>query len=219
MHPDAAVFPCRRCGLAFEPVGDVLNRVEPRTAATTTELAVPSTPRYLAFWRFLAAVEVAAKHSASGAPPGAVWEQIRRVAAPEPAFLYVPAFTLVRVTVQQLGLGLVQAQPRLDLEPGLPPEKPSGPRLVGSGEEDTREADPGFGTLSPVLLGRADAETVAHFVYLALEARSTPELRSIDYALAVTGAELVYLPAVYDPRHLRDSNWRLLLREFDGLVA
>lgn len=219
VHPGAALFPCRRCGLAFEAVDDRLVRVQPQTAAITTELAVPAEVRFLAVWRFLASVEVSAKQCTSASPPGAAWDQVRRAAAPEPPFLYVPAFSVSRVTVHQIGLGLVQAQPLLELTAGIPPEWPAKPRLVGPEKGETWAIDPGFGAVSPVLLGRTDAETVAHFVYLALESRVTPELRSIDYDLSLTGAELVLLPAVYDTRHVRDSNWRLLLREFDGLVA
>lgn len=157
-------------------------------------------------------------------PAALVWERIRRAAAPEAAFLFVPAFTLMRVAVQQLGTGLVQAQPGLLLEMGIPPEHPEPPRLVAARPAAGAEAwdfaaDPGFGTLSPVLLTEKDARAVAHFVYLAVESRGTPDLRSIEYELGLEGPELLFLPAVYDQRYVRDSNWRFLLREFDGLVA
>ncbi len=201
---------------------DRLVELRPRTAAITTELAVPAGVRYVAVWRFLASVEVEGKSAKSGAPPAQVWNQIRRVAAPDPPFLYVPAFSLVRAVVQQLGLGLVQNQPRLDLEAWLPPERPVPPRPVeegGAPPEESWASDPGFGTLSPILLSRKDAEAVAHFVYLALESHSTPDLRSIDYELGLTSGELLFLPVVHDLRHVRDSNWRFLLREFDGMVA
>jgi hypothetical protein len=221
--PDASVLPCRNCGTAYEVESDHLKEVRPRTASVTTELATPPGIRYLATWRFLAAVEVR-----SSPVPGdsvgssSVWENIRRVAAPDPPFLYVPAFALQRVVVQQLGVALVQAQPGLELTAGLPPERPS--QLQPVSESSLRERhdwqpDAGFGTLSPILLSSDDAEKVAHFVYLALEARSSPDLREIDYELALSGGELLFLPAVYDVRHVRDSNWRFLLREFDGLVA
>ncbi len=201
---------------------DRLVEVSAVTAQISTELAVPPEVRYLAVWRFLAAVEVRAKRSGSGAEPSQVWEGIRRIAAPDPPFLYVPAFSLGRAVVQQLGLALVQAQPQLDLEPGVVPhERPMGleptPDGPPAGEQWTPDA--GFGVLSPVLLARRDAEAVAHFVYLALESRSTPDLRSIDYDLALTGGDLLFLPAVFDVRQVRDSNWRFLLSEFDGLVA
>jgi hypothetical protein len=195
-----------------------LDEVSTQTAAITTELAVPADVRFLAVWRFLAAVEVREKSSERVVAPGAVWEQIRRVAAPKPPFLYVPAFALARVTVQQLGVGLVMAQPDLALEPGLPAERAS----LHQGAADQRIDDdegPGFGAVSPVLLSAADAGTVAHFVYLAVESRATSGLRAIDYDLDLTGGELLFLPAVYDRRYIRDSFWRFLLREFDGLVA
>jgi hypothetical protein len=190
------------------------------TAAITTELALPPVVRYLATWRFLASVEVKNKKTSSSMPPGLVWEHIRRRTAPEPPFLYVPAFTLTRITVQQLGLALVQAQPLLELTPGMPAEAPLPPRLVdASGPRLPDDQGPGFGTLSPILLTEEDARAVADFVYLALEAQHSPDMTSIDYQLGLTGAELVFLPAVYDRRHVRDSNWRFLLQEFDGMVA
>lgn len=219
---DVVVYPCRMCGRAFEVESDSLVEITLRTAKISTELAVPPEVRYLAVWRFLAAVEVRTKRSGSGAEPSQTWEGIRRVAAPEPAFLYVPAFALGRAVVQQLGIALVQAQPQLDLEEGLPREELVGLTSIADSAASADEGwtpDAGFGTLSPVLLARRDAESVAHFVYLALESRSTPDLRSIDYDLALTGGDLLFLPAVFDVRHVRDSNWRFLLREFDGLVA
>ncbi|HZK48693.1 MAG TPA: hypothetical protein VFD74_03725 [Thermoleophilia bacterium] len=216
------MYPCRACGKAFQVATDGLDEIRPLTADLTTELAVPPDVRYLAVWRFLAAVDVRETRSGSGAEPSQVWQGIRRLAAPEPPFLYVPAFVFSRAVVQQLGLALVQAQPRLDLHEGLPREAPPGLRTAnenGAVSEEDWAPEAGFGTLSPVLLTRDDAEVVAHFVYLALESRSIPDLRSIDYDLALTGGDLLFLPAVYDVRQVRDSNWRLLLREFDGLVA
>ena len=73
--------------------------------------------------------------------------------------------------------------------------------------------------LSPILVGRKDAHVLAHFVYMAVESHEAHELHSVDYELETTGEELIFLPAVWDPRYIHDSNWRLLLREFDGLVA
>ncbi|MBU2603025.1 MAG: hypothetical protein KKA32_12810 [Actinobacteria bacterium] len=216
------MFPCRSCGRTFEVQGEALVEGRPRTAAVTSELAIPPDVRYLAVWRFLAAVEVVEKRSAGGSPPESAWEQIRRVAAPDPPFLFAPAFTLARGLVQQLGLGLVQAQPQLELRDGLPDEGPTRPLAVSEAASVTAEGwahDPDDRTLSPVLVGRADAEVVAHFVYLALESRTTRGLRSIDYDLSLTGGELLFLPAAFDPRYVRDSGWRLLLREFDGMVA
>ncbi|MHB9150137.1 MAG: hypothetical protein ACYC33_08695 [Thermoleophilia bacterium] len=215
-------YPCHVCGRAFQLESEGLAEIKPLTAEISTELAVPQNVRFLAVWRFLAAVEVRTKRSGTGVEPSQTWEAIRRVAAPEPPFLYVPAFSLARAVVQQLGLALVQAQPQLDLCEGLPRERhvglePVPDAVVSSDGGWTAYAD--FDTLSPVRLARGDAEVVAHFVYLALESRSTPDLRSIDYDLALTGGDLLFLPAVFDVRLVRDSNWRFLLREFDGLVA
>lgn len=213
----AEVFPCLHCRRAYIAAEGSLAEIATQTATATTALAMPAEVRYLAVWRFLAAVEVREKRSETVVAPSAVWEQIRRVAAPLPAFLYVPAFTFARMAVQQLGVGLVRAQPNLVLEPGLPAERVSLHRT--GGERGDESEGPGFGPVSPVLLSAADAGTVAHFVYLAVEARATAGLRAIDYDLGLSGGELLLIPAVYDRRYARDSFWRFLLREFDGLVA
>ena len=42
---------------------------------------------------------------------------------------------------------------------------------------------------------------------------------AVDYQLEPRGEEPIFIPAVWDPRHIHESNWRLLLREFDGQVA
>ena len=195
-------------------------------AAITTELAVPPEVHYLAAWTFLASVEVREKRTTTVVPAVSVWEHIREVAAPRPPFLFVPAFVLARVVVKQLGSVLVEAQPELALDSGIPPEGPKRPVLVEAGgragqaaEQEIEVGAPPRWTVSPVLFSKRDAETVAHFVYLAVENRVTADLRGIDYDLSLTGAELLLLPAVFDRRYVRDSNWRFLLREFDGLVA
>ncbi len=213
----AEVFSCLRCRRGYSPAAGSLSEVATQTAAVTTELAMPADVHYLAVWRFLAAVEVREKSSETVVAPGAMWERIRRLAAPQPPFLYVPAFSLARVTVQQLGVGLVLAQPELTLEPGLPVERTSLHQVVV--DQHDEDEGPGFGTVSPVLLSAADAASVAHFVYLAVESQATAGLRAIDYDLDLTGGELLFLPAVYDRRYVRDSFWRFLLQEFDGLVA
>jgi hypothetical protein len=60
---------------------------------------------------------------------------------------------------------------------------------------------------------------LAHFVYLAVESHEAHDLQSVDYELETVGEDLVFIPAAWDPRCIHESNWRLLLREFDGLVA
>jgi hypothetical protein len=225
VRPGAALFPCRRCGRAFEPGDEGLRELRPLTAEITTELAVPPFVRYVAVWSFAAEPTVTGKWSGSGAPPDSVWAQVRQTAAPEPARLFVPAFAVRRVLVQQLGVGLVQAQPELVLQPGLPAEQPAPARPRAAPEAGDAEAapagdeGPGFGTVSPVLLSEFDARTVAHFVYLAVEARGSSELKHIDYELSLGPGELLFLPALFDPHYARDANWRFLLREFDSLVA
>jgi hypothetical protein len=147
------------------------------------------------------------------------WERIRRAAAPDSPYLYVPAFTLVRPVVQRLGVSLTEAQPSLELSPGLVTGSSQRPSLVASEEQSTEQGGPGFGTFSPVVVGRKDARMLAHFVYLAVESHEVSDLQSVDYELETVHEELLFVPAVWDPRYIHESNWRLLLREFDGLVA
>jgi hypothetical protein len=189
-------------------------------------LAVAGPVQYLAVWRLAVSVKASAESA---------WERIRRVCAPASPYLYVPALTLVRPVVQRLGVGLTEAQPALELTPGLAAGEAPRPALVGvdggrhmthlawAGEGDAAPtagvaAGPDFGLFSPVVVGRDDARILAHFVYLAVESHEW-DLRSVDYVLESVGEELVFIPAVWDPRYIHESNWRLLLREFDGLVA
>jgi len=180
----------------------------PLTAVVTSELAVSGPLRYLAFWRVLASVK---------SPGGSAWERICRVAAPEPAYLYIPAFSLIRPVVQRLGVSLVELQPELELTEGFSADAASRPALVNA--DTPIAADVDFGPVSPVVTGRQDARVLAHFVYLAVESHEARDLRSIDYELEPVGEDLLFIPAVWDPRYIHESNWRLLLREFDGLVA
>jgi hypothetical protein len=190
----------------------------------TTELAVAGRVRYLAVWR----LDVAISFGADSA-----WERIRRSVAPAPAYLFVPAFSLMRVVVQQLGASLTHAQPRLEFEQNAPgSRRPSLVQVADDGRRILRalkvesdsppgsgDDEPGFSAVSPVLIGRADARTLGHFVFLAVESQETVELRAADYRLEVASEELILIPAVWDPRYIHESNWRLLLREFDGMVA
>jgi hypothetical protein len=182
----------------------------PLTAATTTELALSGPVQYLAVWR----IEVAV--SGAGA---LAWERIRRAAAPDLPYLYVPAFTLVRPVVQRLGVSMTVAQPALELSPGLTAASQKRPELVDLADDSRQDGGPGFGTLSPVVVGRKDARMLAHFVYLAVESHEVSDLQSIDYELQSANEQLLFIPGVWDPRYIHESNWRLLLREFDGLVA
>jgi len=208
---DAAVFICPNCGRAHELSAEGLTSFLPSTAAVTTELAVAGATHYLAVWRLEVAISAAADSA---------WERIRKVVAPKPAHLYVPSFSLARATVQRLGVGLTEAQPSLELSPGLDSRLVQHHALAAVGADPDGTSDgPGFGVVSPVLVGRRDARTLGHFVYLAVESHEARDLHSVDYELEAMGEELVFIPAVWDPRYAHDSNWRLLLCEFDGLVA
>jgi hypothetical protein len=180
-------------------------------------------------------------------PTDQAWEGIRKAAVPGPPYLYVPAFVMTRAVVQQLGTSLVMAQPQLELSLGLPAEAPARPVLVASGPaapsvagggatgvppsgaagtaglEDDKDGavdeGPGFGTVSPIVVGRQDARALANFIYLAVVAHELHDVIAIEYRLDLSGEELIFLPAVWDPRYVLTSNWRFLLREFDDLVA
>jgi hypothetical protein len=217
---EAALFVCPGCGQVHEVEETGLSPFAASTAAITTELAVSGPARYLAVWRLMPDV---------AALDDAIWEHIRRVAAPGPAYLYVPAFSMMRSMVQRVGVRLTEVQPLLQLASGAPTEIARWPALVEASpgvsslpvvDDGTRGADaPGFETVSPVLIGRREAWGLAHFVYMAVEAREARDLGAADLRLEPGEEELVFLPAVWDPRYIHESNWRLLLREFDGLVA
>jgi hypothetical protein len=227
VRQEAEVFPCRSCGRAYEATEAGLQERSVSVAIVTTAYPEPERTRYLGAWRFPAAATVTAKQSPRVTLADAVWRSLQAAAGPDRVVsLYVPAFVLSRVLVQQLGVALVEAQPRLTFTQGVPRERAEHAKGAGDagalhagGAEPEAWLDPGFGTVSPIVLSETDARAVAHFVYLAVESTATPDLRGIDYELELGPGELLLLPAVYDPRYVRGSNWRLLLREFDGLVA
>jgi hypothetical protein len=212
---EAALFVCPGCGKVYEAGAEGLGVFPAFTAEATTELAVSGPIRYLAVWRLLPA-------SLGDRDP--VWEHIVRVAAPASAYLYVPAFSLARAVVQRVGVRLTEVQPVLEFTLGAPAGPGPRPALVeaSSGVQSSGTAvldAPDFEAVSPVLIGRREAWGLAHFIYMAIEARELRESRPVDYRLEPGSEELLFVPAVWDPRYIHESNWRLLLREFDGLVA
>ena len=229
------MFVCHGCGQVHEVEESGLSPFAASTVAVTTELAVSGPVRYLAVWRLL-------PNAAAGDDP--VWERIRRAAAPGPAYLYVPAFSMARPVVQRIGVRLTEIQPVLQLASGAPavagrwpalaeamPEVspfPAAPSVSAAAaqlasppaaQSGSLADPPGFEAVSPILIGRREAWGLAYFVYLAIEAREAHDLHSADLRLEPGEEELLFFPAVWDPRYIHDSNWRLLLREFDGLVA
>lgn len=220
---EAALFVCTNCGLVYESGAAGLVGSSPLTADVTTELAFGGLVRYLAVWRVAATIK---------GMEDCAWDRICRFAAPRPPQLYVPAFTLMRAVMQRLGTSLTQRQPDLELTKGLALEARQRPVLAGVGgrgagagpgapgnDAVVGTTEPDFGRISPIVVSRQDSRTLAHFVYLALESHEKKDLVAVDYELAVRGEELIFIPAVWDPRHIHESNWRLLLREFDGQVA
>ncbi len=207
---------CPVCGLAYEAVEGELASFRPLTASATTELAVSADVQYLAFWRL---------HVDFAEATNSAWARLRKAHAPEPIHLYVPAFTLARAMMQRLGVSVAEAQPALELSPGLVADGGSRPFLVavgaipGPGSAGLALTGSDFGTISPVVVGRADCHVLAHFIFLAVESHEAPNLRAVGYRLDTLGEELIFLPAIWDPRYVHDSSWRLLLREFDGQVA
>jgi len=91
----------------------------------------------------------------------------------------------MRPVVQRLGVSLTETQPALELVPGLALAAAQRPTLVEVGGEShgADTSGPGFGTFSPVVVGRRDARTLGHFVYLAVESHEVRDLRSVDYEL------------------------------------
>jgi len=222
------------CGLAYERLDGVLGVTTPLVAACTTELAVLGSVHRLAAWRLIIEVDE---------PGDSTWERLGRKAAPGIPYLYVPAFSTTRSVLHRLGFQLTQAQPRLEscpsgraaTERGQPDtghETPlMGLHAVSAGpapasapareaaSHPSEEDESGLGRFSPVVLSRQDARVLSHFLYLVLRSGDIRELAVAAYQLDVVAEELVYIPAVWDTRHLQGANWRLLLREFDDLVA
>ena len=225
------MFVCHGCGLVHEVGDKALAPCGASTVVATTELAVSGLVQYLAVWRL---------QPAAMAEDDPLWEHIRRVAAPGPAYFYVPAFSLARPVVQRIGVRLTEVQPVIELTGGAPAARGLRPALAearsevsplpaaaplssaerpGGSVPGEPADDQDFDVVSPVLVGRREAWGLAHFIHLAIEARETHDLRPAESRMQPGGEELLFFPAVYDPRYIHESNWRLLLREFDGLVA
>jgi hypothetical protein len=49
--------------------------------------------------------------------------------------------------------------------------------------------------------------------------RELHELLPLGFDLGLADEELVFLPAVWDTRYIREAYWRFLLSEFDDQVA
>jgi hypothetical protein len=220
---EAALFVCTNCGLVHEPAETGLVGFFPLTADVTTQLAYAGSVRYLAVWRVAATVK---------SMEGAAWEHVCRLCSPRPPHLFVPAFSLMRGVMQRLGTSLTERQPDLQLTKGLAVEARHRPVLVEAGgraagggagmratDANGGVAEPGFGRISPIVVSRQDSRTLAHFVYLAVESHDKKDLVAVEYELEPRGEELIFIPAVWDVRQIYESNWRLLLREFDGQVA
>jgi len=201
---DSALFVCPGCGLVHEPTQGGLESFPAVSASVTTKLMVSQDVRYLAVWRLRA--------------PG--WNRIQRAVVSGEGFVYVPAFSLMRPVVQRLGVSLCLTQPVLELTSGLPLQTTTRPSLVGAAEEPESPLEgPDFGAVSPVVVSREDARVLAQFVYLAVESHESHDLHAVEGDLTLEGEELIFLPAVWDTRYMHESNWRLLLSEFDDLVA
>lgn len=196
--PEADLFLCRPCGRVFEGDGAGLTEVPVATARPTSAHPPATGSEHLAVWRFVARPVVTAREVRGREDRGAAWETLRAAAEPAGPFLYAPAFVTQKLVVRAVGLGLTTAQPALTLDPGLP--APAVPLL-------------------PPLLGAGDAEAIAHFVFLALEAATSPGLQRIRYRLELSEPQLLMLPSCRDPRAVRDLGRRLLLADFDHLVA
>jgi hypothetical protein len=246
---ESAVFLCPGCGAAYEPGGGNLAEFPISAAAITSELAVSGLVRYVAVWRVAVGIKattggawervckVAAPESPSLYIPGftlmrPVMQRLGvRLTEAQPALHLTPGVpeevlhrpSLTGVTGGGAITGLVgkgsDVSPRHLPSRGAPSRDTS---IRGTSNRDTPSvpADgPSFDVLSPVVVSRKDARVLSHFVYLAVESFETRDILSVDYELEVTAEELILLPAVWDPRYIHESNWRLLLREFDGLVA
>lgn len=221
----AALLVCPDCGLVHELIDGGLSVTTPLIACRSTRHPVPGEVHYLAAWRLVVDVDE---------PGDPTWPKVAKQAAPALPYLYVPAFSSNRSVLQQLGFRLTETQPRL--EPSLEGVPSPRPGWATQGQPDhlsvsgvhggsrcswpPREEDgSSFGLFSPVVISRQDSRVLSHFVYLVLRSGDTRELDVVDYRLDVVTEEFVYIPAVQDPRCVREAGWRLLLHEFDDLVA
>ncbi len=210
---------CPVCGLAHEVVDGELSITAPLIATETTRLLVTGEVHCLAVWRLVVEIDGAGDST---------WDRVVREAAPQMPYVYIPAFSSARSVLHQLGYRLTETQPMIQMTG----EKRRASRTgrLGPARSETGDLEipalmpvdtdaSGFGFFSPVVISRKDARILSHFVYLLLRSGDARELTVVDYRLEVVAEELVFIPAVWDERCVHDANWRLLLSEFDGLVA
>ena len=181
------------------------------TAAVTTELAVSGPVQYLAVWRLL---------PAAIAEDDPVWELIRRAAAPRPrlslraGLLSGPGGGAAHRRAADRGAARPHADPRRSR--GAHPAARSGrspvrrPRrsLSPPAALSVGRGEPLPDAVSPILVGRREAWGLAHFIYMAIEAREIHDLRPVDLQLQPGQEDLIFLPAVWDPRCIHESNWQ-----------
>lgn len=188
------LFCCPACGLVHEPSGEGLRPVRALVAAVSSGVAVVPVEAYLAVWELCLqsdALRTGACSDSRGTEAGG-------------DRLFVPAFSLARSVVEDLGVRLTRRRPHL--EPAEASSQLPDPRLF-----------------SAIVLGPDDARALGSFVQTALqldEAAGDSGTLPLEHCeREVVAQRLVFLPTVRDPRCIHDANWRLLLREFDDVVA
>lgn len=234
-------FVCPVCGLVHEVVDGDIGVTVSLVCSSTTRLAVTGDLHHLAVWRLAVEVDEPGDSTweqiTSRAPTGLPYLYVPAFSsARSVAHRLGLRLTEAQPALETAGHGRLPTQAPSLREAGLqvPPETRSpAPHLAAvpatdRGLGDDRSGDDpadiggdasGLGLFSPVLLGRPDARVLSRFIYLSLRSGDTRDLGVVDYRVDVLSEELVYIPAVWDERCIHDAGWRLLLSEFDGLVA
>jgi hypothetical protein len=162
---DHIVVACEHCATAVHIGDEGLTRLNVSWVAPRSATQVR---RWLPFWVFHGNANIDHRDTQGG---GNRLEEALRFWA-EPRDLYVPAWELSLETADKVGSGLIQRQPRFS-HTSRPPEA----------------------RLTPATLAPADALKMLEFIVLAVEARRSDWLKSIDFHLDVGDPSLWALPA------------------------
>ena len=162
---DHIVVACERCHTAVHIGDEGLTRVPVHYAAPRPEAQAT---HWLPFWVFHGRVHLTQRVTQDS---GSGQTEAERLWG-EPCSLYVPAWELSLKQAQEIGSRMIQSQPVYE-----PVAQPAQVRLT------------------PVTLTTDDALKMLEFIVLAIEARRSDWLKSLDFHLDVGQAALWALPA------------------------
>lgn len=167
--PEDVVYYCNNCDTGYELIGD-----KDELVPVNIDFAVPSPARdgeiiYYPFWVFDANIEISSRDTSGnlGSAIGFLKKVLGKDDRPIEKF-YVPAFDTSIDNIKKLGLEFTKHQPDFDT---VKKDRITGTRCSSE-----------------------DAEKLADFIFLSLEAEKPDMMRQITYDLGLSGKKVVGIP-------------------------